>query len=133
MGCPFRVPPFATPFRVPTYWCTLMTKTFFQCVTYLFLILNSKFRLKYIRFKIGIQRDLSFHGMFAFPFSRSVYKDDFFVNLTNPFVHCYLNMRLIYHLTNSLFWLGLFLRSLRNVFSRTERRPVREKQIGWRD
>ena len=127
MGCSFGVPPWYT------YWCALVTKIFFQCITYLFLILNSKVRLKYIRFKISMQRDLSFYSLFAFPFSRSVYRDDFFVNLTDRFVHCYLNLQLIYHLSNSLFWLGLFLRSLLNVFSRTERRPEREKQIGWRD
>ena len=46
---------------------------------------------------------------------------------------CYLSPRLVYHLANSLFWLGRFQRSLCNVFSRTETRSVKEKQIDRRE
>ena len=76
--------------------------------------------LKYIRFKISIQQDLTFRGLFVSLSSQSVYENDFFVNFTDHFVPLLLEPA------------ARFSRSLCNVFLRTEKRPVREKQIGRR-
>ena len=81
-----------------------------------------------------MEQDLTLHALFAFLFTRSVYHDDLFWWIWRTILyHCYLSPWLVYHLLSSLFWSGRFLILLRNVFSRTETRPVREKQIGQRD
>ena len=73
--------------------------------------------LKYIPCKISIQQDLTFCALFVSLSSRSVYEDGFFVNFAENFVPLLLVPT------------AIFLRSLCNVFLRTETRPVREKQI----
>ena len=78
------------------------------------------------------QQDLTFRGLFAFIFSGSVYQDYFFVNFTDYFVP------LLFEPAASLSFGQLFaligtFPELRNVFSLTETRSIREKQIGRRD
>ena len=98
---------------------------------YLLLILNSNMHwLKYIWCKIRIKQNLTLRtSLFHAESTRMI----FFVQILRTILHhCCLSPRLVYHLVNSLF-LWRFPILLRNVFSRKETRPVRERQIGQRD
>ena len=118
-----------------TYWCTLLlqyldkVKVSFQCITYLLLILNSNMHwLKYIWCKTSTEQNLTLHALFAFLLSRIVYQDDFLLLILRTILyHGYLSPRLVYHLVNSLFWLGRFPILLCNVFWRTETRREVDK------
>ena len=94
-------------------------KGFFQCIIYLLLILNSNmYWLTYIWCKLKMKHNFTFHSLFVFLFSWSVYKDDFLYILWIILYLCYLSPQLVFR---------RFLRSLNNVFLRTESSPVREK------
>ena len=86
---------------------------FFQCVTYLLLILNSNMNwLKYNRCKIRTQQNVSFRGLLASLSSRNVF---FLWTLRTILYHCYMSLWLVFR---------CFQRSWRNVFLRIETRPV---------
>ena len=84
--------------------------------------------LKYIWCKTSTEQNLTLHALFAFLLSRIVYQDDFLLLILRTILYYgYLSPRLVYHLVNSLFWLGRFPILLCNVFWRTETRREVDK------